>query len=54
MILLVFGYLCFTRYCSNIVGVVCMTMSSKFPTESTGEKNCENSSIFSEDMDKVR
>ena len=38
MILLVFGYLCFTRYCSDIVGVVCMPMSSKFPTESTGEK----------------
>jgi len=38
MMLLVFGYLCFTRYCSDIVGVVCMPMSSKFPTESTGEK----------------
>ena len=38
MILLVFGYLCFTRQCSDIVGVVCMPMNSKFLTESTGEK----------------
>jgi len=27
-----------------------MPVSSKFLTESTGEKNCENWSIFSEDM----
>jgi len=54
MILLIFGNLCFTRYCSDIVGVVCIPMSSKFLTESTGEKNGENWSIFSEDMDKVR
>ena len=38
MILLVFRYLCFTRKCSDIVGVVCMPMSSKFLTEATGEK----------------
>ena len=38
MILLIFGYLCFTRSCSNIVGVVCMPMRSKFLMESTGEK----------------
>jgi len=31
-----------------------MPMSSKFPAESTGEKHCENWSIFSEDMDNVR
>ena len=31
-----------------------MPMSSKFLTESTGEKNYENWSIFREDMDKVR
>ena len=31
-----------------------MRMSSKFLTESTGEKNCENWSIFSEDVDKQR
>jgi len=31
-----------------------MPMSSKFLTEYTGEKNCENWSIFSKDMDKVR
>jgi len=32
-----------------------MPLSSKlkFLTESTGEKNCENWSIFNEDMDKV-
>ena len=40
MILLVFGYLCFTRYSvatQYSVGVVCMPMSSKFLTESTVE-----------------
>jgi len=31
-----------------------MPMSSKFFKESTGEKNCENWSIFGKDMDKVR
>jgi len=40
-------------YCSDIVDVVCMPMSSKFLTESVGEKNCEKWSIFSEDMEEV-
>ena len=37
-ILLVFGYLCFTRQCSDIISVVCMPQSRKFLTESTGVK----------------
>jgi len=40
---------------SDIVGAVCMPMTSNFLTEATGENNGENWSIFfSEDMDKVR
>jgi len=34
--------------------VVCMLLSSKFLTESTGKKNCKNWSVFSEDMEKVQ
>jgi len=40
-------------FSSDVVGVVCMPMSSKFLTVYWW-KNCENWSIFSEDTDKVR
>jgi len=38
IVLLFHHYLCFTRYCSDIIGVMCMPMDSKFLQQSTGEK----------------
>jgi len=35
-----------------MICVVCISLSSKFLPESTGEKNCENWSIFSENNGK--
>jgi len=46
--------MCFPELSQHIIGVMCMSLSSKFFPESTGEKNCENWSIFSEDMGKVQ